>query len=122
MSLVIGVPTEIKNNEYRVALTPDGVRELTHRGLRVLVQAGAGANSELPDGDYPGEDAAQEKADTFCTAEFKTFVGVATKDSSLDRFYMYPVKESWATGDREVLCFAGLDKGGLKGSLKGTKK
>lgn len=80
------------------------------------------ARTELPDGDYPGEDAAQEEADTFCTAEFKTFVGVATKDSSLDMFYMYPLKESWATGDREVLCFAGLDKGGLKGSLKGTKK
>ena len=80
------------------------------------------ARTELPDGDYPGEDAAREKADTFCTSEFKTFVGVATKDSSLDMFYMYPLKESWATGDREVLCFAGLDKGGLKGSLKGTKK
>lgn len=80
------------------------------------------ARTELPDGDYPGEQVAQDKADTFCTAEFKTFVGVAAKDSSMGTFYMYPVKESWATGDREVLCFAGLDKGGIKGSLKGSKK
>ena len=39
----IGVPTEVKTDEYRVALTPAGVRELAARGHEVLVQAGAGA-------------------------------------------------------------------------------
>ena len=38
----VGIPTEIKNNEYRVAITPAGVAELTRRGHEVLVQAGAG--------------------------------------------------------------------------------
>ena len=38
----VGVPTEIKNNEYRVAITPAGVAELAHRGHEVLIQAGAG--------------------------------------------------------------------------------
>jgi alanine dehydrogenase len=47
--LVVGVPTEVKNNENRVAITPDGVRELGQAGLEVLVQAGAGAASEIPD-------------------------------------------------------------------------
>ena len=38
----VGVPTEIKEAEYRVAITPAGVRELTYLGHEVLVQAGAG--------------------------------------------------------------------------------
>jgi alanine dehydrogenase len=46
---VVGVPTEVKNNENRVAITPDGVRELTQGGVEVLVQAGAGASSEIAD-------------------------------------------------------------------------
>lgn len=48
----VGVPTEVKNNEYRVAMTPDGVRELRQHGVEVLVQSGAGANSAIDDEDY----------------------------------------------------------------------
>ncbi|HNM84510.1 MAG TPA: alanine dehydrogenase [Mycobacterium sp.] len=48
----IGVPTEIKNNEYRVALTPAGVAELTRRGHDVLIQAGAGQGSAIDDRDF----------------------------------------------------------------------
>lgn len=48
----VGIPTEIKNNEYRVAITPAGVAELTHRGHEVLVQAGAGDGSSIPDNDF----------------------------------------------------------------------
>lgn len=44
----IGIPTEIKNNEYRVAATPAGVAELTHRGHEVVVEAGAGLGSRSP--------------------------------------------------------------------------
>jgi len=49
---VIGVPTEIKADEYRVALTPSGARELADRGHTVLIQAGAGDGVGLPDGSY----------------------------------------------------------------------
>ena len=52
MALLVGVPREIKNNENRVAITPDGVRELAQHGVSVLLEAGAGVNSELPDADY----------------------------------------------------------------------
>jgi alanine dehydrogenase len=45
----IGVPTEIKADEYRVAITPAGVRELTTHGHEVLVQSGAGEGSALSD-------------------------------------------------------------------------
>src|SRR4051794_9091635 len=48
----IGVPTEVKNNEYRVALTPAGAHELTAMGHEVLIQAGAGHGSAIPDGDF----------------------------------------------------------------------
>ena len=52
MTLRVGVPTEVKNNEYRVAMTPDGVRELHQHGVEVLVQSGAGQNSAIADDDY----------------------------------------------------------------------
>jgi alanine dehydrogenase len=48
----IGVPTEIKSDEYRVAVTPAGVRELSEHGHEVLVQAGAGEGSAITDADY----------------------------------------------------------------------
>ncbi|WP_110707755.1 alanine dehydrogenase [Salinicola sp. CR57] len=48
----IGVPKEIKNHEYRVALTPGGVRELVARGHQVGVQAEAGIGSGYPDDAY----------------------------------------------------------------------
>lgn len=48
----IGVPTEIKDSEDRVALTPAGARELTVAGHDVLVQSGAGDGSSLRDDDY----------------------------------------------------------------------
>lgn len=50
--MLIGVPTEIKNNEFRVGLTPAGVAELVHHGHEVLVQEGAGIGSGLSDEDY----------------------------------------------------------------------
>jgi alanine dehydrogenase len=53
----IGVPTEIKQDEYRVALTPAGVRELKARGHEVVVQAGAGNGSAISDSDYAGQGA-----------------------------------------------------------------
>ncbi|WP_197373642.1 alanine dehydrogenase [Mycolicibacterium baixiangningiae] len=48
----VGIPTEIKNNEYRVAITPAGVAELTNRGHDVLVQSGAGDGSAISDADF----------------------------------------------------------------------
>ena len=48
----VGIPTEIKNNEYRVAITPAGVSELVHRGHDVMVQAGAGLGSAITDDDF----------------------------------------------------------------------
>jgi alanine dehydrogenase len=53
----IGIPTEIKADEYRVAVTPAGVRELAEHGHEVLVQAGAGEGSAITDADYEAQGA-----------------------------------------------------------------
>ena len=50
--MIAGVPTELKNHEYRVALTPAGARELVSAGHRVLVERGAGAGSRILDEQY----------------------------------------------------------------------
>jgi alanine dehydrogenase len=53
----VGVPTEIKTDEYRVSLTPAGVRELVEHGHEVIVQSGAGAGSTIPDEAYTAQGA-----------------------------------------------------------------
>ncbi len=55
--MIIGVPREIKNREYRVGMTPAGVRSLTSRGHSVLVERGAGEGSGLQDADYVAQGA-----------------------------------------------------------------
>ena len=50
--MIVGVPTEIKTDEYRVALTPAGVRELAEHDHDVVVEAGAGEGSAISDDDY----------------------------------------------------------------------
>jgi alanine dehydrogenase len=52
MTSTVGVPTEIKDSEHRVAITPDGVRELVHHDVRVLVQSGAGGGAGIGDAEY----------------------------------------------------------------------
>jgi alanine dehydrogenase len=53
----VGVPTEIKEDEYRVSLTPAGARELGEHGHEVLVQQGAGEGSAIPDEAYVSQGA-----------------------------------------------------------------
>ena len=52
MAMLVGVPKEIKDNEYRVGAVPSTVRELTDKGHGVIVEAGAGLGAGLPDADY----------------------------------------------------------------------
>ena len=48
----VGVPSEVKNHEYRVAITPSGVHEFNRHGHEVLVQAGAGLGSSITDEEF----------------------------------------------------------------------
>src|SRR4051794_13753632 len=51
-AITVGVPKEVKTDEYRVAMLPVGVEELTRAGHRVLIQAGAGQGSGIADERY----------------------------------------------------------------------
>ena len=48
----VGIPKELKNHEYRVAITPSGVHELVTAGHEVYIEAGAGTGSSIPDDDF----------------------------------------------------------------------
>ena len=69
--MIVGIPKEVKDNEFRVAVTPEGVRELTRAGQDVVIESGAGAGSALPDEEFeaagakvlPDPDAVFEAAD-----------------------------------------------------------
>ena len=50
----VGVPKEVKNHEYRVAITPIGVHELTAHGHEVFVEKGAGVGSQIDDAEFVG--------------------------------------------------------------------
>lgn len=69
--MIIGVPKEIKDNEYRVSLTPGGVETLTQAGHQVLVQAGAGEGSGFSDEEYTraGAEIVRDAAQTWNQAE-----------------------------------------------------
>ncbi len=69
--MIVGVPTEVKPDEYRVAMLPVGVEELVNRGHRVLVQAGAGLGSGLADHDYlrAGAELVSSASDVFSEAQ-----------------------------------------------------
>jgi alanine dehydrogenase len=69
--MLIGVPKEIKDNEYRVGLVPSTVRELTTKGHQVLVETGAGIGAGLTDQDYKaaGASITANASDVFAKAE-----------------------------------------------------
>ncbi len=69
--MLIGLPKEIKNHEYRVGLTPASVRELTQHGHKVLVQNGAGAGIGMTDEQYlaAGATLVADPAQIFAQAE-----------------------------------------------------
>ena len=55
--MIIGVPTEIKSDEFRVAITPAGVRELVGHGHRVVIQSEAGEGSSISNAEYEAQGA-----------------------------------------------------------------
>jgi alanine dehydrogenase len=69
--MIVGVPSEVKEDEYRVAVTPAGVRELSALGHRVLVQRGAGLGSAIRDADYQatGATIVDDASDVWSEAE-----------------------------------------------------
>ncbi len=69
--MIVGVPREVKRDEYRVAMLPVGVEEMVRAGHEVLVETGAGAGSGLADAAYEAAGATiiGDHRDVFCRAE-----------------------------------------------------
>src|SRR5258708_10780908 len=69
--MLVGVPREIKDNEFRVGMTPAAVAELVHHGHQVIVETSAGVGSGSPDEEYvrAGGKMARTGADVFAQAE-----------------------------------------------------
>jgi alanine dehydrogenase len=65
----VGVPTETKQGEHRVAITPDGVRELTAHGHQVIVELGAGEGSSIPDAELEAAGATTVSAEDAWAAD-----------------------------------------------------
>ena len=82
--MIIGVPKEIKRDEYRVAMLPVGVEELTRAGHRVLFEKGAGVGSGIPDEQYEANGAKLVDGPDQLFAEAELIVKVKE-----------PLKEEW---------------------------
>ena len=69
--MLVGVPKEIKNHEYRVGLTPSSVSEVVHHGHEVIVQSQAGIGIGATDADYEsaGASVVAEASEVFARAD-----------------------------------------------------
>lgn len=85
--------------------------------------AEAYAAMDLEGENHPGDDAVMAEADAFCLDEFSTFIGMPYENSELLMNYFYPSEESWAQGDREILCLAyGLEGEKVTGTLANSQR
>jgi alanine dehydrogenase len=74
--MIVGVPKEVKQDEYRVAMVPAGVEELTRAGHTVLIQSGAGAGSGIGDDQYAANGATIVAAESDVWARAELIVKV----------------------------------------------
>jgi hypothetical protein len=77
---------------------------------------------DLTDATMPDETLMKQRASDGCTPAFDAFIGVAYNDSALDYYYFTPTTESWASGDREILCAVLDPAGDTTGSLAGANR
>ncbi len=73
-------------------------------------------------GGFPGDDAVKAQAEQGCADAFPGFIGISYNDSSLSISYYFPTSDSWANGDREILCTV-YDQGtSTIGTLKNAQR
>ncbi|HYM52190.1 MAG TPA: septum formation family protein [Candidatus Dormibacteraeota bacterium] len=71
---------------------------------------------------FPGREEVEAFAETECVDRFEPFVGRAYDDSELYILHLTPSEDTWADGDREVLCNLYLQDGQLEGSMEGSAR
>lgn len=79
---------------------------------------------QVPDGPFPGEQALEVQAEQLCTGQaFEDYVGVAYSESEIYYDAAPPSAETWADGDREIICFLGeYDGSEITGSLRNANR
>lgn len=77
---------------------------------------------EVPDGDFPGADAFQTQVESDCIGSFESFVGLTYNESVLEIQWLEPTEESWAQGDRELVCTVLDPSGAVSGTLEGANR
>ncbi|MFD4993701.1 septum formation family protein [Cellulosimicrobium cellulans] len=79
------------------------------------------AETELPEGDYPGDEAIEASADEFCLGEFEAFVGLSYDESAYYYWPFTPREDGWTSlDDRVVQCVLDTDGTDVTGSLQGS--
>jgi len=116
--MIVGVPKEIKNNEYRVALVPGGAEALIEAGHTVLVQAGAGLGTAIEDSEYAdvGAEIVADAAEVFARADMVMKVkeplqqefDLLRRGQVLFTYFHFAADEhlTCAMVDRGVICIA----------------
>lgn len=81
------------------------------------------ASTTLDDGEWPGDEAITAAADEFCYTEFETFIGMSYDESEIYFQSIGPSEVSWSElEDREILCLAVDEAGGITGTLEGANR
>jgi hypothetical protein len=116
--------------DLRVGQCVDGVAEATGpMELFTVVACDAPHDGEvfrvfdLPGGDeaeFPGPSDVDETAASGCEESFEGYVGIPYQESRFQATYVAPSEETWAGGDREVVCFAYVPRGVLRRSIEGA--
>ncbi len=114
--MIIGVPTEIKPQEYRVAVVPAGVEQLRRAGHTVLVQRGAGTGSGFADDDYKalganiveGPDEIWREAELICKVKepLPTEIKKIRKGQVIFTYFHFAASRELTTGVRDSGCIA----------------
>lgn len=72
------------------------------------------------DDDFPGTAGVESDASSGCEERFEDYVGISFQESRLQATFLAPTEDTWAGGDREVVCVAFLDDGDLDESIEGS--
>ena len=100
--MLVGVPSEVKNREYRVAITPAGVHELSTHGHEVYVEADAGLGSSITDAEFvaAGAKILPTADDVWQTGELILRGGVQDREVNRPVAVDYPVAEAYRVSPR----------------------
>jgi hypothetical protein len=117
--------TEVNVFDLRVGDCLDGFADDTEISTVRAMQCSEEHTDEImaaidlsAEDEFPGAETVQERAEEDCHEQFERFVGVPWDESQLDFGFLAPTEQSWADGDREILCTVGDPNQAVTGTLR----